>query len=207
MPCPLLGDDRERREARAALPSVASRVRTLLGEWEETHGRAVSQEKQQRELARVEIPGLSEAAQAFLTAYRAGSLEAGEALIAGALRTEEGRSVMGEFQRVTEAAAKREGASQAGVWKYAFLGITGMDGERGRAPGETVVVIRGIDRDQGRIFGSRSGRIGASWSRHRGLGWTATGQPWDCSGMAPTIPPSKGQHSAPARISVPEPGF
>lgn len=147
----LLGDDRERREARAALPGVASRVRTLLGEWEETHYQAVSQEKRRRGLAQVEIPGLSEAAQDFLTAYRAGSREAGEVLIAGALRTEEGRGVMEEFRAVSAAAKERGGASPGGGGKYAFLGIPGMDRERGLALGETVGVIRGIDRDQGRI--------------------------------------------------------
>ncbi|MEH3118173.1 MAG: hypothetical protein PGN25_11510 [Methylorubrum populi] len=62
----LLGDDRERREARAALPKAAARVGTLLGEWEETYDRTVSQEERRRELAQVEIPGLSEAAQQFL---------------------------------------------------------------------------------------------------------------------------------------------
>lgn len=76
----------------------------------------------------------------------------------------------GEFQRVTEAAAKREGASQAGVWKYAFLGIAGMDGERGRAPGETVVVIRGIDRDQGWIFGRQERAHGRELEQAKRLG-------------------------------------
>ncbi|MCP1561920.1 UNVERIFIED_ORG: Ti-type conjugative transfer relaxase TraA [Methylobacterium sp. SuP10 SLI 274] len=147
----LLGDDRERREARAVLPTVASRVRTLLGEWEEAHDQAVSKEKRRRELAKVEIPGLSEAAQEFLRDYRAGSREAGEVLIAGALRTEAGRGVMEEFRAVSAAAKGREEASQAGVGKYAFLGIPGMDRERSLALGETVTVIRGIDRDQGRI--------------------------------------------------------
>lgn len=147
----LLGDDRERREARAALPNVATRVRTLLGEWEETYSHAVSQEKRRRGLAQVEIPGLSEAAQEFLTAYRAGSREAGEVLIAGALQTEAGRGVMAEFQAVSAAAQERGGAFPGGVGAYAFLGIPGMDRERAVALGETVMAIRGLDRDQGRI--------------------------------------------------------
>ncbi|MEH3118174.1 MAG: hypothetical protein PGN25_11515 [Methylorubrum populi] len=52
---------------------------------------------------------------------------------------------------MSEAAKEREGVSRGGIEKYAFLGIPGMDRERGLALGETVMAIRGIDREQGRI--------------------------------------------------------
>lgn len=93
-------------------------VRTLLGEWEETYSHAVSREKRRRELAKVEIPGLSEAAQDFLRDYRAGSREAGEVLI-----EEAGRGVMAEFRAVS-AGARLQGSSGP-TPSWSFPGWTG----------------------------------------------------------------------------------
>lgn len=147
----LLGDNRERREARAALPKVVAQVRTLLREWRETYDTTVAQETRERELAQVEIPGLSAAAAGFLAAYRAGSPEAGQALITRALVTEEGQGVMGEFRAVTKAATERAWAKGRGLSKYSFIGIPGMDKARSEALGETIVAVQTIEREGRRI--------------------------------------------------------
>lgn len=146
-----MGDNRERREARAALPKVAAQVRTLLREWRETYDTTVAQETRERELAQVEIPGLSAAAAGFLAAYRAGSPEAGQALITRALVSEEGRGVMGEFRAVTKAATERAWAKERGLSKYSFIGIPGMDKARSEALGETIVAVQTIEREGRRI--------------------------------------------------------
>ncbi|BCM88055.1 Ti-type conjugative transfer relaxase TraA [Methylobacterium indicum] len=147
----LLGDNRERREARAALPKVAAQVRTLLREWRETYDTTVAQETRERELAQVEIPGLSAAAAGFLAAYRAGSPEAGQALITQALVTEEGQGVMGEFRAVIQAATERAWAKGRSLSKYSFIGIPGMAEARGEALGETIVAVQTIEREGRRI--------------------------------------------------------